>query len=521
MKKKTDGLSVFLVDMRECRGKGLEIRPLEAMINHNTTEVFFDSAARSRREPDRRGGQGLSLHPRRHERRADPGRRRSASATGAGSSAPAAHYANERVVFDRPIGQNQGIQFPIARAYAETEAADLMVRKAAAMFPAGLPCGAEANMAKLLASEAAWHAAEACMQTHGGFGFAREYDVERKWRETRLYADRADLDQPGSRLHRRARPGHAAVVLTAATLRPLRRGDSMTGLTESLGNFVAQPGFREIPPEAARIVQSGFIDSIATMLAARNEPVVEILRRFVADRRSQAAEARVLLGVESAGSADAALINGTATHALDYDDVALGGHPSTVLVPAVLAEGERLDVSGETAMRAYLVGYEVWAELCAREPDSYHLKGWHPTSVLGTVGAAAAVASLHRLSPQSCRHALALAASMASGLAANFGTMTKPLHAGRAAACAIDAVRLAAHGLTAAPDAIEHHAGYLAALSPKGAALREGTAERSAGSYGSSTAACRSRNTRCAMPHTVSSTPCWTLSRHTTSSWRT
>ncbi len=251
----------------------------------------------------------------------------------------------------------------------------------------------------------------------------------------------------------------------------------MTGLTESLGNFVAQPGFREIPPEAARIVQSGFIDSIATMLAARNEPVVEILRRFVADRRSQATEARVLLGVESAGSADAALINGTATHALDYDDVALGGHPSTVLVPAVLAEGERLDVSGETAMRAYLVGYEVWAELYAREPDSYHLKGWHPTSVLGTVGAAAAVASLHRLSPQSCRHALALAASMASGLAANFGTMTKPLHAGRAAACAIDAVRLAAHGLTAAPDAIEHHSGYLAALSPKGAALREGTAD--------------------------------------------
>jgi 2-methylcitrate dehydratase PrpD len=185
----------------------------------------------------------------------------------------------------------------------------------------------------------------------------------------------------------------------------------------------------------------------------------------------------VLLGVEAAGSADAALINGTATHALDYDDVALRGHPSTVLVPAVLAEGERLDVSGESAMRAYLVGYEVWAELCAREPDSYHLKGWHPTSVLGTVGAAAAVASLHRLSPETCRHALALAASMASGLAANFGTMTKPLHAGRAAACAIDAVRLAAHGLTAAPDAIEHHAGYLAALSPKGAALREGTAD--------------------------------------------
>jgi acyl-CoA dehydrogenase len=98
----------------------------------------------------------------------------------------ASTYASTRVVFDRPIGQNQGVQFPIARAYAETEAADLMVRKAAALFQAGKPCGAEANMAKLLASEASWHAGEAAMQTHGGFAFAREYDVERKWRETRL-----------------------------------------------------------------------------------------------------------------------------------------------------------------------------------------------------------------------------------------------------------------------------------------------------------------------------------------------
>src|SRR5690606_29616851 len=95
-------------------------------------------------------------------------------------------YANERRVFDRPIGQNQGIQFPISRAYAETQAADLMLRKAAALFEAGAPCGDEANIGKMLASEASWHAAEACLQTHGGFGFAREYDVERKWRETRL-----------------------------------------------------------------------------------------------------------------------------------------------------------------------------------------------------------------------------------------------------------------------------------------------------------------------------------------------
>jgi len=245
----------------------------------------------------------------------------------------------------------------------------------------------------------------------------------------------------------------------------------MSGLTDSIAQFVS--GGTAVPEEAARIVRTGFTDTIATMIAGRNEAVVGIVRRFVAARRSTAREARVLLGADSAAAADAALINATAAHALDYDDVALGGHPSTVLVPAVLAEGEHLGASGADALRAYLVGYEVWAELLAREPDAYHVKGWHPTAVMGTVGAAAAVAHLHKLSPADCRNALALAASMASGLVVNFGTMTKPLHAGRAAACAIEAVRLAAMGLTAAPDAFEHPAGFLTALSPKGRAERE------------------------------------------------
>jgi 2-methylcitrate dehydratase PrpD len=245
----------------------------------------------------------------------------------------------------------------------------------------------------------------------------------------------------------------------------------MSGLTESIAQFVSEG--TAVPEEAARIVRTGFIDTIATMIAGRNEAVAGIVRRFVAVRRSAARESRVLFTDERAAAADAALINATAAHALDYDDVALGGHPSTVLVPAVLAEGEHLGASGADALRAYLVGYEVWAELLAREPDAYHLKGWHPTAVMGTVGAAAAVAHLHRLSPADCRNALGLAASMASGLVANFGTMTKPLHAGRAAACAIEAVRFAALGLTAAPDAFEHHAGFLAALSPKGRAERE------------------------------------------------
>jgi 2-methylcitrate dehydratase PrpD len=245
----------------------------------------------------------------------------------------------------------------------------------------------------------------------------------------------------------------------------------MTGLSDSIAHFVS--GGLAVPEEAARIVRTGFIDAVATMIAGRNEPVVGIVQQFVAARRSAAGEARVLFGTERASAADAALINATAAHALDYDDVALGGHPSAVLVPAVLAEGEHLGASGADALRAYLVGYEVWAELLSREPDAYHLKGWHPTAVMGTVGAAAAVAHLHQLSPANCRNALAVAASMASGLVANFGTMTKPLHAGRAAACAIEAVRLAAMGLTAAPDAFEHQAGFLAALSPKGRAERE------------------------------------------------
>jgi len=247
----------------------------------------------------------------------------------------------------------------------------------------------------------------------------------------------------------------------------------MSGLTAELAAFTCNPRFGELPPRAVEIVQSGFADTIATMLAGRDEPVVRIAQQFVAARQSSAAEASLLLGPRQAASADAALVNGTAGHALDFDDVALGGHPSTVLVPAVLAEGQRLDASGADALNAYLVGYEVWAELFAREQDQYHLKGWHPTAVLGVVGATAAVAHLNRLSEAQCRHAIALAASMACGLVANFGTMTKPLHAGRAAAAAIDAVRLAAAGLTASPDAIEHHAGYLAALSPQGRVDRE------------------------------------------------
>ena len=242
----------------------------------------------------------------------------------------------------------------------------------------------------------------------------------------------------------------------------------MIRLTDTLARFASGRALITVPEAAARTIRNGFIDTLATMIAGRKEPVVRIVRQHVVARRAQAPESSVLLGAERLPAADAALINATAAHALDYDDVALAGHPSAVLVPALLAEGEAIGAPGTDLMCAYLVGYEVWAELISRESDPYHLKGWHPTAVFGTVGAAAALARLRGLSADASRNAIALAASMAAGLVANFGSMTKPYHAGRAASSAVEAVRLALAGMTAAPDAIEHHAGFLQAISPKG-----------------------------------------------------
>jgi len=183
---RSDGLSVFLVDIRDAQGKGLEIRKLPAMINHNTTEVFFDGLripADALIGEEHRGFRYI-LDGMNAERILIASEALGDARFFIGK---AAAYAGERVVFGRPIGENQGVQFPIARAYAETKAADLVNRSAAALFAAGRDCGEEANIAKMLASEASWHAGEAALQTHGGFGFAREYDIERKWRETRLF----------------------------------------------------------------------------------------------------------------------------------------------------------------------------------------------------------------------------------------------------------------------------------------------------------------------------------------------
>ena len=184
--KRHNGISVFLIDLRDALEGGLTIQPIPTMINHATTEVFFDDLRVPAENLIGTEGNGF-----RYILDGMNAERILIAAECVGDARwfieKASSYARDRIVFGRPIGQNQGIQFPIARAYAATEAADLLVAKAAALFDSNKPCGAEANMAKMLASEASGQAADMCMQTHGGFGFAEEFDIERKFRETRLY----------------------------------------------------------------------------------------------------------------------------------------------------------------------------------------------------------------------------------------------------------------------------------------------------------------------------------------------
>ena len=182
----TEGMSVLLVDMREAVGNGLTIRPIRTMLNHATTELFFDDLSVPAENLIGQEGEGF-----RYILSGMNAERILIASECIGDARffidRASAYAKERSVFGRPIGQNQGVQFPIARAYIQTTAAAQMVADAAAKFDAGEGAGTEANMAKLLASEASWFAADMCVQTHGGFGFAEEYDIERKFRETRLY----------------------------------------------------------------------------------------------------------------------------------------------------------------------------------------------------------------------------------------------------------------------------------------------------------------------------------------------
>jgi 2-methylcitrate dehydratase PrpD len=236
-------------------------------------------------------------------------------------------------------------------------------------------------------------------------------------------------------------------------------------LTRSLGTFVSGLRLASIPADAMAVVHTGFADCVGTMIAGSIEDPPNILHKALAP---PAGDATLYLAGPRVPAPEAAWINGTAAHALDYDDVALRGHPSTVLVPAILAEGEVLGSSGAQLATAYVAGYEVWADLQRRDPAQHHEKGWHPTGIFGSIAAAAACASLHGLDAEKAAQAIALGASQSAGLVANFGTMTKPFHAGRAAHAGVVSARLAAAGFTSSPDALEHPLGFLAATSPKG-----------------------------------------------------
>jgi 2-methylcitrate dehydratase PrpD len=238
------------------------------------------------------------------------------------------------------------------------------------------------------------------------------------------------------------------------------------GLTKWLGKFASGLRFETLPAGALDVVRAGFTDCVATTLAGRDEQVTQTLKQVIGP--GSGGEATLYFSSERASAPNAACINGTAAHALDYDDVALRGHPSAAIVPAIFAEGETLSSSGRDLVTAYVAGYETWAELVDRERGKHHEKGWHPTGIFGPLGAAAACARLRELDAERTAIALGIAASHAGGLMANFGTMTKPFHAGRAAQSGLMAARLAAAGMTASTDALEHPQGFLSAVSPAG-----------------------------------------------------
>ncbi len=241
-------------------------------------------------------------------------------------------------------------------------------------------------------------------------------------------------------------------------------------LTQDLGRFAAGLTFEALPAEAVEIARTGIIDTIATMIAGAHDPAPQLLRRGLAPAPGPAS---LYFSGETATAPEAAWINGTAGHALDYDDVGCRGHVSTVLVPALLAEAETLGLGGREMFAGYVAGYETWAELARRDPGHHHKKGWHPTGIFGAIGAGAACAALRRLDPTRATAAIALAASQAGGIMANFGTMTKPFHAGRAAHAGLVSARLAEAGFTASPDALEHGQGFLSAVSPEGKVDRD------------------------------------------------
>lgn len=242
----------------------------------------------------------------------------------------------------------------------------------------------------------------------------------------------------------------------------------MISLTREAASFVATLTADAIPQVCLKAAAMGMTDTLGVMVAGADEDAPRLVASLVTPSTADDAAPAFPSGVFYA-PADAALLNGIAGHVLDFDDVAIDGHPSTVLAPAILAEGWSLGVAGDRALSAYVAGYEIWALLHALESGQMHARGFHPTAVQGTVATAAACAHLRGLDAEKTAHAIAIGASMAAGLVANFGTMTKSFHAGRTAQSGVIAARLAAMGYTASPDALEHPTGFLTAHSASGA----------------------------------------------------
>jgi 2-methylcitrate dehydratase PrpD len=241
----------------------------------------------------------------------------------------------------------------------------------------------------------------------------------------------------------------------------------MSHLMDAISNFVSTIGADDIPPHALRAAKEGMLDCVGVMIAGSDEAAVRLVAESLRSASGENIAPTLPFG-RMLDAADAALANGVAAHVLDYDDVGIDGHPSAVLTPAILAEAWARNAGGEEALSAYVAGYEVWAFLEQIEPGHMHNRGFHPTALWGTLATAAACSRLNRLNADQTSHAIGIAASLASGLVSNFGTMTKSLHAGRAAQSGIVAARLAKAGFTASADALDHPAGFLMAHSPSG-----------------------------------------------------
>jgi 2-methylcitrate dehydratase PrpD len=238
------------------------------------------------------------------------------------------------------------------------------------------------------------------------------------------------------------------------------------GLTADMGRFLARLRFETLPADAIKTVRMGFTDCIAVMIAGWQEPVTRITAYGLGVMHDGA---NTPISALQAQAPERALIYGVASHAIDYDDTGLAGHPSAILVPTILSEAAETGANGRAMIAAYVGGYELWAEMTQRDPDQHHRKGWHPTAMFGTIAAAGAASVLRGHDAAMATRTIGVAASLAGGIVGNFGSMTKPYQVGRAAQSGLLAARLAEAGLTSTDTAIEDDLGFLRAISPKGA----------------------------------------------------